>query len=198
MVERVRNGGFETGDYTDWTKSTPGPSISSINSQSGSYNSYTYISINGGSGGFGSYVYQSINLTGVDKISFYFLNDVNFVGGGGMTMTVYCDIDRDDSYEWSESDPQYDTYQYIEVDTSAISGVHDVEFGFVGGWNQAEFTIANRFDSISAVGTSLAQINISDAWKEVDTSGCKINIGDTWKEVVSIKQNIGDTWKTVF
>lgn len=148
----IQNGDFETGDFINWTKSTPGPSISSTNSHSGSYNSYTYININsGGSGGFDSYVYQSINLTYVDEISFYFLNDVNFVGGSQMQVTVYCDIDRDDSYEWSVGPyPDYDTYQYVEVDVSAISGVHDVEFGFDGGWVSAEFTIINRFDDIVA------------------------------------------------
>lgn len=196
MVERVTNGGFETGDFTGWTE-YQNSTVSSSVAHAGTYSNRIYVS---GDPGPSAGTYQFINLTNVDSLSFWYYIGTN----SGNWASAYW-LDSSSNAVTFASNSSHDTvgvWHQIIVDTSMYSGSTQFQIQAAAGVpsppapSPIHGTIEIYFDDISAISTPPMQINISDSWKEVDT--VKINIGDAWKDVVSIKQNIGDTWKTVF
>lgn len=108
-------------------------------------------------------------------------------------LEVYYDA-TSELWEWKVDD--------VSINNGSLTDAHYVGVGrLVVADNQNDFTELAYYDFvkiqsdgwIGAVGVSLRQINIGDAWKAV--SGVQINIGDAWKDVTEVQINIGDSWK---
>lgn len=193
MVERFTNGGFETGDFSNWSVTESQQvtlEVSTENVHDGVYSLHTHL--NGGpiqSGRSMIKIAQTIDMTDVDSVSFWFSGD-NLV-----LLESYVDGWNDPVWHsWGTGG----TWVKFNRDVSGYSGYHSIEFRAGNRPDNSYQPVAVFWDSFSGVTPSGEEIriNIDDVWKSM--TAMKINIDDTWKDVVSVKQSIGDTWKTVF
>ena len=112
MVERVINGGFETGDVTGWTGVNAG--VNSAYAHSGTYSGYMY-----DPSAAGGTLIQTIDLTNVNTLSFYGQNT------NGTNTVVYIYFDGILGYT---ENVNISSWAYIELDVSTYSGNVVVKF----------------------------------------------------------------------
>ena len=147
----ILNPGFETGNMNNWSSSYF--TASNVESHTGTYSAYKnqYFSTGASiTSGYAYYISQSVNLTNIDTLSFYYKHaTVPASWPGSSTSYVYCDINADNSLEWTNSSVS-DSYRYASVDVSSFSGIKTVKLGGYFVLTGGSFTIHYSFDDIVA------------------------------------------------